>query len=135
MIQQFSHIKLICLPLKQIGFNLFDDEDFTIPHVVDTIPNYKAGHQLPTQAKKNVWIVAINVEEPIISQGVNDELKCHQNPRRKPKVAISLCKKNSYQMTNIEFTCFIFYQVIHVVSYIEVSLPDEPLTPRTLVDI
>ena len=32
-----------------IGFNLLDDEDFTIPYVIDTIPNSRAGHQLPTQ--------------------------------------------------------------------------------------
>ena len=46
---------------KKIGFNLLDDEDFTIPYITDTIPNSPAGHQLPSQAKRNMWIVAINV--------------------------------------------------------------------------
>ena len=32
---------------KKIGFNLLDDEDFTIPYITDTIPNPPAGHQLP----------------------------------------------------------------------------------------
>ena len=45
---------------KQIGFNLLDDEYFTIPYITYTIPNSPAGHQLPSQAKQNVWIVAIN---------------------------------------------------------------------------
>ena len=45
---------------KKIGFNLLDDEDFTIPYITNTIPNSPAGHQLPLQAKINVWIVAIN---------------------------------------------------------------------------
>ena len=45
---------------KKIGFNLLNDEDFTIPYITDTIPNSPAGHQLPSQAKQNVWIVAIN---------------------------------------------------------------------------
>ena len=45
---------------KKIGFNLLDDEDFTIPYIIDNIPNSPAGHQLPSQAKRNVWIVAIN---------------------------------------------------------------------------
>ena len=45
---------------KEIGFNSMDDEDFTIHYITDTIPNYTAGHQLSTQAKINVWTVAIN---------------------------------------------------------------------------
>ena len=46
---------------KKIGFNLLDDKYFTIPYVTDTILNSQAGHQLPTQAKRNLWIVDINV--------------------------------------------------------------------------
>ena len=45
---------------KRIGFNLLDDEYFTIPYITDTIPNSPAVNQLPSQAKQNVWIVAIN---------------------------------------------------------------------------
>ena len=45
---------------KKIGFDLLDDEDFTIPYITDTIPNFPADHQLPSQAKRNVSIVAIN---------------------------------------------------------------------------
>ena len=37
---------------KKIGFNLLDDEYFTIPYVINTITNSPVGHQLPTQAKK-----------------------------------------------------------------------------------
>ena len=33
---------------KKIGFNLLDNEYFTITYVTDTIPNSSAGHQLPT---------------------------------------------------------------------------------------
>ena len=41
------------LPLvgKKIGFNLLDNEYFTIPYVINTIQNLPADHQLPTQAK------------------------------------------------------------------------------------
>ena len=39
-----------------------DYEDFTIPYINDTIPNQPAGCQLPAQAKRNVWIIAINGE-------------------------------------------------------------------------
>ena len=34
---------------KKIGFNLLDDDDFTIPYITDTIPNSPAGHQLPSR--------------------------------------------------------------------------------------
>ena len=45
---------------NKIRFNLLDDEDFTIPYITDTIPNQPDGYQLPSQAKRNVQIVAIN---------------------------------------------------------------------------
>ena len=51
---------------KKVGFNILDEEDFIIPYITDTIKNSLAGHQLPTQAKLNVWIININGEEPII---------------------------------------------------------------------
>ena len=75
---------------KKIRFNLLDDEDFTIPYITDTIPNQPDGYQLPSQAKRNVWIVAIDGEEPITSQGVLDELNIHQTPRGKSNIKISL---------------------------------------------
>ena len=45
---------------NKVVFNLLDDEYFTIPYIADTIPNSPAGHQLPSQAKRNGWILAIN---------------------------------------------------------------------------
>ena len=87
---------------KKIGFNLLDDEDFTIPYVIDTIPNSPDGHKLLTQAKKNVWIIAINGEDPITAQGEIDELNSHQTPRGKFKVKISLCRRNIYHRTYLE---------------------------------
>ena len=47
---------------NKIGFNLLDEEYFTISYVTDTIPNLLAGYQLPTQAKQMVWIHYINRE-------------------------------------------------------------------------
>ena len=70
---------------KEIGLNLLDDRYFTIPYVVDTIPNSPAGHQLLTQAKKNVWIFAINGEDSITAQGALDKLHYHKNWRGSPK--------------------------------------------------
>ena len=57
---------------NKICFNLLDDEDFKIPYVTDTIPNSPASYQLPTQTKKHLWIIYINGEDPIISQGALD---------------------------------------------------------------
>ena len=100
-----------------------DDEDFTIPCVIDTIPYSPAGHQLPTQANKNVWIVAINVEEYIIYQGALDELKIHQTPCVKSKVKISLYRSKSYHRIDLENICPRFDQFRPMVSNIEVRLP------------
>ena len=45
---------------NKVVYNLLDDEYFTIPYIDDTIPNSPAGHQLPSQAKRNRWIIDIN---------------------------------------------------------------------------
>ena len=39
---------------NKVSFNLLDDEDFTTPYITDTIPNFPAGHQPPSQDKQNV---------------------------------------------------------------------------------
>ena len=82
-------------------FYLLDDEYFTITYITDTIPNSPAGHQIPSQAKQNLWIVAINGEEPITAQGVLNELNRHQTPRGKSNIKISLCRRKSYQRTDL----------------------------------
>ena len=38
---------------NNVGFNLLNDEYFTIPYAVDTIPNSPSSHQFTTKAKKN----------------------------------------------------------------------------------
>ena len=96
---------------KKICFNVLDDEYFTIPYITDTIPNSPAGCQLPSQAKRNVWIVSINGEEPITDQSVLDELNPHQNQQVKSKIKISLCRRKSYQRIDLEEICSRFDQV------------------------
>ena len=117
---------------KKIGFSLVDDEEFKIPYVTDTIPNPPAGHQLPTQYKRNLWIISINGEENTTAQVELDELNCHQNPREKSKVNISLCRRKSYQRTNLEYICPIFDQIRPAVSHPEVCLQKKPNTPKNI---
>ena len=64
---------------NKTGFNLFDDDKFTITYIIDTIPNSPAGHQLTTQSKENVRIMAINIEYPIKERGEVDEVQNYQN--------------------------------------------------------
>ena len=117
---------------KKVGFNLLDDEGFTIPYITGNIPNLPAGHQLPSQAKRNVWIVAINLEEPITAQGVLDELKRHQTPQGRSKIKISLCRSKKYQITGLEEIYSRFDQVRPVVSHLEVCLPKKPPTSKNI---
>ena len=50
----FGDIKIIIYEIdlrpsrKKIGLNLLDDKYFTIPYVINTIPNSPAGHHLLT---------------------------------------------------------------------------------------
>ena len=75
---------------NKFGPTLLDEEYFTIPYIIDIITNLRASRQLPTQAKQNMWVVAINGEDSLTTQGAIDELNKHQTPRRKSKVNISL---------------------------------------------
>ena len=117
---------------KKIGFNLLDDGYFTIPYVIDTIPNSPALHQLLTQVKKYVWIISINGEETITTQGTLDELHHYHTQCGKCKVNISLCRSRIYQRTDIEEIRPIFDQVIPVVSHLEVCLSEKHLTPKNI---
>ena len=70
MIQQRSHIKFSCILYgKKISLTLLDDEDFTIPYVINKTLHSPAVHKILTQAKKKVWIISINGENTITSQG------------------------------------------------------------------
>ena len=81
-----------------------------------------------------MWIVAINGEEHITSKGVLDELNRHQTPREKSKIKILLCRRKSYQRTDLEEICSRFDQVRPVVSHLEVRLPKKPPTPKNIGD-
>ena len=81
-----------------------------------------------------MWIVAINGEEPITTQGVLDELNRRQTPQGKSKIKISLCRRKSYQRTDLEEIRSRFDQVRPVVSHLEVCLPKKPPTPNNIGD-
>ena len=104
----FSDIKIIAYEIElppagnKIGVNLLDDEDFTIPSIIYTIPNSPDINRLTTQANKNVCIISINGENSIRSQGALDELKCNQTKCGKSKVKISICRSKNYPSTYIE---------------------------------
>ena len=117
---------------KKIGFSLLDYGYFTILYVIDTIPNSPSLRQLLTQVKKYVWIVSINGEETITTQGTLDELHHYHTQCGKCKVNISLCRSRIYQRTDVEEIGPIFDQVIPVVSHLEVRLSEKHLTPKNI---
>ena len=53
---------------NKVGLILLDYEYFTIPHDIDTIQTLANFHQLSTQAKKYLLVVAINGDDPITYQ-------------------------------------------------------------------
>ena len=105
-----------------------------MPYITDTISNSPAGYQPPSQAKQNLCIVVFNGEEPITAQGVFGELNCHQTPRGKSNINISLCKRKSYQRTDLEEIRSRFDQVGPVVSHLELRLTKKPPTPKNVDD-
>ena len=129
----FSHIELPSDGNK-IGFNLLDDEYFTIPYVIDIIPNSPAGHKVMTHTKKYVWIIYDNGEKPMKHQGALDELQHHKTQRGKSEAKISLCRSNIYQQKYIEDIWYIFDQVRPVVSHPEVRLPENNIPPKKIGD-
>ena len=87
--------------VKKVGLNLMDGDDFTTQYIIDTITNSPEGHQLSTQAK-NLWIIAINGEDPITTKGALDELKFYHTKPVNYKVNTSLFRMNIHQNTDLE---------------------------------
>ena len=81
-----------------------------------------------------MWIISINGEESITSQGAIDELNFHQTTCGKSKVKINLCRRKSYQITYIEEIRSIFYQARPVVSHLKVCIPNKPPTPNNIYE-
>ena len=119
---------------KKIDINLLDDEYFTMTYVIDTIPNSLAGHQLPTQANKKIWVVAINREDTITAEGMLDELQIYHTRHVKSKVNISLCIRNNHQRIYLKEIRSIFDQIRPMVSYIEVLFSEKPPNPKNIVE-
>ena len=73
------------IELPSIGAKIFlklmDDDECTIPYIIDTFFNSPEGNQLTTQAKENVWIVAINREDTITTKGVLDKRQHYHTQR------------------------------------------------------
>ena len=59
------HMKLSYLLLGEKGFNLLDDDGFTITYILDMIKNSPGSCQLTTESNNNVSIITINGEETI----------------------------------------------------------------------
>ena len=81
-----------------------------------------------------MWIIYINGEDTTTYQGALDELNTHQNIRGKSKFNISLCRRKSYHITDIEYICSIFDQGRTLVSHLEVLIPKKPLTINNIVE-
>ena len=81
------------------------------------------------------WIISINGEEPITTQGVLDELNSYQTPHRKSKVKISLFKRKSCHRTDLEEILSILDQFRPVVSHLEVRIFLNIPHQRKLVNI
>ena len=81
-----------------------------------------------------MWIIDINGDEPITAQVVLDKLNRHQTLRLKSNIKIILCRRKSYQRTDIEEIRSRFDQVRPVVSHLEVRLPKKPPTPKNIGD-
>ena len=71
-----------------------DYDDFTIPYIIDTVPNSPEGNQLPTKYKK-LNILDVNGEDPISTKGGLENLKCYQTQHVKPKVNLIFFRRKS----------------------------------------
>ena len=79
-----------------------------------------------------MWDVAINGEEPITEKGALNEIQSYYTQYGESSININLCRRKSYQGKDLEEIRSIFDQVKSVVLHLEVSLPKNPLTPKTL---
>ena len=81
-----------------------------------------------------MWIISINGEDPVTSQGALNKLQRHQTQLGKTNLKVSIFIRKSYKRKNIEDIRSIFDQVRPVVSHLEVIQPWKPLTPNNIVE-
>ena len=101
--------------MNKIGPNFMDDDDSNIIYVVDMLPNSPVGCQLPSQAKKNVWIMNFGGEEPIKEKVALEYIKRHQSNKVNSKFNIIICKIKYFQCTDLKELRSGFDQIIPVV--------------------
>ena len=87
------------IPLQ---LKIFNDDDFGLPLIKVIPPESPLYDQVDDMHRKNVSIVAIGKEEPILASTAAQILTDLRRPKAPTKVTITLCRKEPAARTDLE---------------------------------
>ena len=122
----------ITLPLQRrpIGITITDDEHFNIPIIDSVTPGSSIALQLPREARKHCWLLAINEHEPIMAASAIELLQRLQSSTP-TTVQLTLHRRELSSYTNLDETRRQFDQIRPIISPI-VFKPNKPQTPSNV---
>eukprot|EP00978_Attheya_sp_CCMP212_P016076 scaffold41833_cov35-Attheya_sp.AAC.4 len=102
-----------------------DDIDFYIPYLDKLFRESPWLRTLPPTTRRNMWIVSINAEEPIMGANFIDIIKLLQHPTETTTAERILAKRDPTAVTSYQGHRAIFDQMRPIISHMT-SLPMKP---------
>jgi len=102
-----------------------DDSDFHIPYLDKLFRESPWLRTLPPFARRNMWIVSINAEEPIMGTTFIDIIKSLQHATETTTAELILAKRDPTAVTSYQGHRAIFDQMRPIISHMA-SLPIKP---------
>eukprot|EP00978_Attheya_sp_CCMP212_P001981 scaffold4085_cov33-Attheya_sp.AAC.2 len=121
------HSFKISIPPKGRRFfiQVGDDQEYHIPFIDQVYVDSPWFNELPPSAQRNMWIVAINDEEPIMGTSFIDYLHHLQDPVEICHATLILARRTSHTSTNFQELQSQFDQMRPVISHLA-SFPKCP---------
>jgi hypothetical protein len=117
----------ISIPPKGRKFHIQvgDDQEYHIPFLDRVYVDSPWFNEIPPSARRNMWIVAINDEEPIMGTSFIDYLHHLQDPVEVRFATLILARRTCNTMTNFQELRSQFDQMRPVISHLA-SFPKRP---------
>ena len=118
------------------GLDISFDSSYGLPIIKSVSPTSSFYQHLPASFRRNIWITAVEDDEPISPKAVYDAVNRHVTSNH-PVLSIIICKRTPSMRSELVSLRAQFdqLQTIHKESSYAVSLSTRPDTPKSITDI
>jgi hypothetical protein len=118
---------------RRFHIQVGDDQEYHIPFLDRVYVDSPWFHEIPPSARRNMWIVSIDEEEPIMGTSFIDYLHHIQDPVEVRTATLILARRTSHTMTNFQELRASFDQMRPVISHLA-SFRKRPTTYTNIGD-